>query len=132
MFKMEMQNHFKNYVGISIAAHLLLVALLFTASKFQKADISPALVEISFLTPDEMIDAMKMPDPKLIVETDSKTANEQLNEKAKYLSEKTNTVEKETKAKTGQQFLNTQQVANSRAIPEQKTQPVAKPVPAQA
>lgn len=129
---MEIQNHFKNYVAISIVAHLLLVALLLTASKFQKTDISPSLVEVSFLTPDEMIQATKMPDPKLIVETDSKTANEQLNEKAKYLSEKSNTVEKETKAKTGKNFLNSQQVANSQAVPEHKTQPTAKPVPAQA
>lgn len=129
---MEMKNHFKNYVVISIAAHLLLVACLFTASKLQKNNTSPAVVEVSFLTPEDMIEAMKIPDPKLIVETDSKTANEQLSEKAKYLSEKTNTVEKETKAKTGKQFLNTQQVANSQAIPELKNQPVAKPIPAQA
>jgi TonB family protein len=129
---MEIQNHFKNYVAISIAAHLLLVAFLYTATKFQKTDISPALVEINFLSQEELLEKMKTPDPKLIVETDSKTANEQLNEKTKYLSEKSNSVVEETKAKTGKQFLNSQQISSYQAIPEQKNQPVAKPVPAKA
>lgn len=130
---MEIQNHFKNYVLVSIAAHLLLVGVLLTAAKLQKVDMSPAVVEISFLDQSDLIEALKkIPDPKLIVETDSKTANEQLNEKAKFLSEKSNTVDRETRAKVGKKFLNSQQTANSQAIPEQKAQPVTKPVQAQA
>lgn len=130
---MEIQNHFKNYVLVSIAAHLLLVGFLFTAAKLQKADTSPAVVEISFLDQSDMIEVLKkIPEPQLIVETDSKTANEQLSEKAKYLSEKNNTVERETRSQAGKQFLNSQQVANAQAVPEHKVQPTAKPTPARA
>ena len=129
---MQIQNHFKNYVVVSVAAHLLLAVFLLTAAKLQKADLSPVLVEISFIDQNDLLEATKkLPEPKLIVETDTKAANEQLFEKAKYLSEKSNTVERETRAKTGKQFLNSQQVANSQAIPEHKIQPVVKPIPAQ-
>lgn len=105
---MKRMNHLKNYFTLSLLFHLGLGAglWLFTDKKFRNQP-----VEVVLLSNDDTQDNTKKPEPmidqaKRIVETDAKNANELLAEKTKYLSAKNNTVEKETQAKLGETFQN--------------------------
>lgn len=93
----------RNYLIASIAVHLVLLLGTQVASYIQQKE-SREKVEVVLMSADE-IKALDKP-PTQIVETDSRFANNQLDDKAKYHSEKSNTVEKETRAKTGQEFKN--------------------------
>lgn len=93
----------RNYLIASIAVHALLFLGTQVASLIEQKE-SEKKVEVVLLNAEDM-KALET-SPTQIVETDSRFANEQLDEKAKYHSEKSNTVERETRAKTGQEFKN--------------------------
>ena len=93
----------RNYIFASIAVHLLLLLVTNVANILEKNKTSE---KIEVVLVDSSETQAPLTSPTQIVETDSKFANNQVDEKAKYHSEKSNTVEKETKAKTGQEFKN--------------------------
>ena len=120
MFQHHFQkNKFLLFTAASVIAHIALFCLLLITSepnsKSQQADI----IEISF---DHIeVPKTKIPEPTSIVESDASEANNQLSESAKFLSEKNNTVKKETKAKPGEKFHNSKKssIAGQKQ-PEQK------------
>jgi TonB family protein len=95
----------RNYLIASVVLHLLLVLGTQLVSFIDQKNKNEK-VEVVLLNEDEMKALQDRQNPTQIVETDSRFANNQLDEKAKYHSEKSNTVEKETRAKTGQEFKN--------------------------
>jgi TonB family protein len=97
---------FKNFILASILVHISIMGLLLLTSNFQINNKNAETVEISFIDSNELNKIIK-PEPVSVVETDSTTANNELSENAKFLSEKSNTVKTETRAKTGEKFHNT-------------------------
>jgi protein TonB len=107
---MKKQNRLGIFLIYSIAAHMGFFAFLFVTSLVSKSKTEDTnAVEITVIDPDvnQNIDN----NASAIVETDGKTANQKIDEKAKYLSEKNNTVEKETRAQSGNKFLNAQNLS---------------------
>lgn len=92
---------FRKFIILSVVAHLSVLAFLIFIEK-KAAQNKPEIIEISFV--DEK--NLAFPELKKIVETDSSQANNLVNEKAKFLSEKNNTVAKETRAKSAMKFHN--------------------------
>lgn len=118
---MKTNSRLKIFITLSIAIHIGLAAVVFVLPKIQH-HFAP--VEVVLLTPEETEQVIQdKKEPAQIVETDEKTANEQLNENAKYLSAKNNTVEKETIAKTGETFKNAQQAEKKPMKALKKSQP---------
>lgn len=95
----------RNYLLASIAVHLFLLLGTQIVSYLEERNKSQK-VEVVLIDQDILNNQNNLKEPSQIVETDSHFANNQLDEKAKYHSEKSNTVEKETRAKTGQEFKN--------------------------
>lgn len=95
----------RNYLIASIALHFFLLLGTYLVSLIEPKK-SEQKVEVVLLSEEELQALKDQQSPTQIVETDSRFANNQLDEKAKYHSEKSNTVEKETRAKTGQEFKN--------------------------
>lgn len=95
----------RNYLIASVALHFLLVICTQIVSSITPTS-SKDKIEVLVLNEDELKALQEQKAPTKIVETDSQFANNQLDEKAKYHSEKSNTVEQETRAKTGQEFKN--------------------------
>ncbi len=93
----------RNYIVASVGIHLLFLLITNVASHYE---LSHKTEKVEVVLIDNISSADQMKDPTQIVETDSRFANNQVDDKAKYHSEKSNTVEKETKAKTGQEFKN--------------------------
>lgn len=118
---MKKLSRLKIFITLSLAIHFGLAAFIFVLPKIQQ-NFAP--VEVTLVSPDEITDVVKdKKNPSQIVETDEKAANEQLSEKAKYLSAKNNTVEKETQAKLGEQFKNSDTVAKKAVKATKKSQP---------
>lgn len=119
---MKKVNRLKIFITLSIAVHIALAAVIFVLPKMQQPF---APVEVVLVTPEEISEEViqDTKNPTQIVETDEKTANEQLNENAKYLSAKNNSVQKETIAKTGDTFKNAQQVEKKPLKAAKKSQP---------
>lgn len=120
---MKKVNRLKIFITISIAIHIALATVVFVLPKIQQ-HFAP--VEVVLVSPDEVKEEVATKEetkPTQIVETDEKQANEQLNEKAKYLSAKNNSVEKETIAKTGETFKNAQAIAKKTVKAVKKSQP---------
>jgi TonB family protein len=120
---MKQNNRFRNFIAFSIILHIGLAAFVFVLPKFQQ-HFAP--VEIVLITPEEIENNLPKQVEDManqIVETDEKNANETLNEKAKYLSAKNNTVEKETQAKRGEKFQNAQAIAKKPAQAQRKSAP---------
>lgn len=108
---MNKQNRLTIFLFYSVAAHIGFFAFLFVTSLIQgNSEKNDQAVEITVLDPDDL-KLQTQNSASTIVETDSKTANEKVDDNAKYLSEKNNTVEKETRAQTGQKFVNAQKVS---------------------
>jgi protein TonB len=106
----------------SILVHFSILGLLFLSSSFHNFQKTTDTVEISFIDPSEL-NKTKKPEPVSVVETDSTTANNELSKNAKFLSEKSNTVKTETKAKTGEKFHNAKKAAKApQKMVEAKTQ----------
>lgn len=119
---MKRTNRFKLFVVLSAVFHIGLMAIVFVLPKIQQ-ELTP--VEVVLVTPEEINKPEFEDKAKRIVETDEKNANEMLTEKAKYLSAKNNTVEKETQAKLGDTFKNAQAVAQ-KTVAAQKTKKASK------
>lgn len=96
----------RNYLIASFAVHLLLLLGTNVVAVFEKKHNADKNVEVVLLSEDEINALRAEKNPTQIVETDSRFANNRLDENAKYHSEKSNTVDKETRAKTGQEFKN--------------------------
>lgn len=109
--KPPMNFRFRYFILASVFVHAVVLSILYL-SPLLKDSLSifphkPELVEISFLeTPTKN---EKIINPTSVVESDSAAANNELSENAKFLSEKSNSVKKETKAKSGTQFHNARQ-----------------------
>lgn len=103
---MIQKRNFKNYVLVSVAFHVVFFLSLFLATKIKLTEKLPTTaVEISLLSNAEIAQLQKMDDDtKTIVQSE---ANNQINNESKFLSEKNNTVTKQTKAKRGDEFNNT-------------------------
>jgi hypothetical protein len=82
------------YIFISSALHFCLLAVLILQTNYRQKDESNHTLEVSVLSSEEAAKLRLTPNAKTIVESDSQTANHKLNESAKFLSEKTNSVEK--------------------------------------
>lgn len=95
----------RNYLIASITLHLLLLLGTNIAALIEQRNAEKK-IEVVLLSEEDLKALRDEKNPNQIVETDSRFANNQLNENAKYHSEKSNTVEKETRAKTGQEFKN--------------------------
>lgn len=105
MFQHHFQkNKFLLFTAASVIGHITLFCLLLITSAPNSKNKPTDIIEISFT--DIEAPKTKIPDPTAIVESDTSEANNQLSENAKFLSEKNNTVKKETKAKTGEKFHN--------------------------
>lgn len=125
--------HFKlkNYILASIAIHLLFVSLSAVISHFESLKKPTEKFELTLI--EEPLENKKLDldedDNKQIVETDSEHANNQIDKNAKYLSEKSNTTEKETRAKTGEKFKNSLKQA-TQTVQSQKGQKKTAAIPA--
>ena len=104
---MQTNKNINRYIAISLLLHLCIFAVLALSVHYRKSNSENNTLEVSILTPEEAAELRDAPDAKTIVETDSRKANDKLNEKAKFLSEKSNSVDKETRAKFGKEFKNT-------------------------
>lgn len=130
---MQAQNKLNKFIIGSLLFHGALVLALLLTSHFNPTTPTENNIEVSFIDEVELKKELDALNAKTIVETDSKTANNKLDEKAKFLSEKSNTVEKETRAKSGQVFKNTNQFKDQVATPPtvakqqalEKTKPTA-------
>lgn len=103
---MIQKRNFKNYVLVSVAFHVVFFLSLFLATKLNlSVKLPDTAVEVSLLSNAEIAQLQKMDDDtKTIVQSE---ANNQINNESKFLSEKNNTVTKQTKAKRGDEFNNT-------------------------
>ncbi|MES2802111.1 MAG: energy transducer TonB [Bdellovibrionota bacterium] len=118
---MKHTSRLKIFITLSVAIHMGLASVVFVLPKVQQ-HFAP--IEVVLIEPEEIEDAVKdEKNPTRIVETDEKSANEELNENAKYLSAKNNSVTKETQAKLGDKFQNTQQQAKKSVKAIKKSQP---------
>lgn len=110
MFK----RRFSNFVIVSLALHLALVFGFYFFSLVQKPVEKPIEVVLLQNPPTaaepkiekEIAKKEKSNLRNQIVETDENFANNKKDDKARFLSAKNNVVEKETRAKTGEQFKN--------------------------
>lgn len=127
---MQAQNKLNKFIIGSLFFHGALVLALLTASHFNPAPTTENNIEVSFIDETELKKEIDALNAKTIVETDSKMANDKLNENAKFLSEKSNTVEKETRAKSGEKFKNTNQFKDQ--IAQKAQAPQNQPTPTTA
>ncbi len=95
----------QKFILASIALHLVFILITNLIHAYDKAHQNSNLEVVLIDTPDLNTAEIENEISK-IVETDSNFANNQFDEKAKYHSEKSNSVEKETRAKTGESFKN--------------------------
>lgn len=100
---------FSRFVVASILVHISIFCLLFLSAQFESKKNKAEIIEITFV--DKENEKIKTINPTQIVESDSADANNELNENAKFLSEKSNTVKKETKASSGNKFQNAKKSA---------------------
>ncbi len=124
--RQHLKLNFKNYVIISLSAHLFLFLFFWLTPQFQAK--KNTAVEITLVDPEqlkliELEKLTKTTEPQIarqIVQTDEKSANEELDKKARFLSAKNNTVEKETIAKEVGKFKNSDQQASQAQAQAQK------------
>lgn len=111
-----MRAGFKKFIFCSALLHVLFFCLIYIFAEKNKINTPLEALEISFVNEKDF-----RSEPKKIVETDSKTANDQFSKNAKYLSEKSNLVEKETRAKTGAKFHQEQKQQTTKASSKNAT-----------
>jgi TonB family protein len=120
---MQAQNKLNKFILGSLLFHGVVMLALLLSSHFNPTTPTQNNIEVSFIDETELQKEIDALNAKTIVETDSKAANKKLTETAKFLSEKSNTVEKETRAKSGEKFKNTNQFKNQIAqVAPQKAQ----------
>lgn len=120
---MQTQNKLNKFIVGSLLFHGAVVLALLLTSHFSPTTPTNNNIEVSFINETDLQKEIDAHNAKTIVETDSKTANNKLTETAKFLSEKNNTVEKETRAKSGQEFKNTNQFKTQLAQKAQTATP---------
>ena len=117
---------FRYFIIASVLAHLVLFGLFQLGSHLKIPTtnrlLKPEIIEVSFLDIPIEKQKEKIINPTSIVESDSSSANHQLSENAKFLSEKNNTVAKETKAKSGEQFHNAKKSSDRSQANKQTSQ----------
>ncbi len=103
-----MNSKSKNYFIISAAVHIVFFISLFFIQALKQLAKKENPVEVTIITSDEvkLLRQPNVPEDSQIVETDSNAANLQKDDNAKLLSEKSNTVKKQTLAKFDAQFKN--------------------------
>ena len=101
----------KKFLLYSVVVHVGVALVFLLLMKYQKPAVENN-IEVTILDATEK---SAQQNPLAIVDSDSQAANNRLSEKAKYLSEKTNTVEKETRAKSGLKFVNSRKAQEARA-----------------
>jgi len=126
---MKVTNRFQKFIITSLALHIMFAFLTWLTPKFDSytKNIEVVLVDPSTLDQANVQNEIA-PEKNLakqVVETDEKSANNTINEKAKFLSAKNNSVDKETMAKLGSQFKNTQHFAVDK--PSSQAQKKSKP-----
>jgi len=111
---MRATNRLQKYIIVSLAIHCLIAITTWVVPRLnnQTKNIEVLLVDADTLNQEQTDDQEKLKNnAKQIIETDDKQANNSINEKAKFLSGKNNSVDKETQAKLGDKFKNAQSVA---------------------
>lgn len=104
---MKIKFSLKTYIVASILTHILITLAFSWVAYYEKINRRDSVEVVLVDTEIHENEKDKTPDKMTqIVETDSRFANNQLDDKAKYNSEKSNTVERETRAKSGEQFKN--------------------------
>lgn len=108
----------KKFIIYSVIVHTLIASLFLLLTRLEKNSGKSDIIEVAFLNDSETEKTRQ--NPLSVVDSDSAAANNQLDKNAKYLSEKSNTVEKETRAKTGMKFVNSrkQQQAQAKTAPQ--------------
>ncbi len=105
---MKISKRFGTYFFASALFHTALTVSLYLATFLDlSVKIPDSAVEISLLSPEDMAKLQNLniaPEPQMIVQSD---LNEKLSEQAKFLGEKNNSVEKQTKAKRADDYNNT-------------------------
>ncbi len=117
---MSKRRKFSQYFLVSAAFHTVLALSLYLATQFNLSTKLPSSsVEVSLLSAEEIarLQNVNPSEPKLIVQSD---ANEQISETAKFLGEKNNRVDKQTKAKRGEDYNNTMKAGGKNQV--EKTQ----------
>ncbi|MEK6627830.1 MAG: energy transducer TonB [Bdellovibrionota bacterium] len=123
---------FAGFVLASMSLHFLFLGFLFLTAHLSPPQNKPEVIEISLVDVEkEKIIKIKNA-ATLIVESNSENANNELSENAKFLSEKSNNVKKETKAKHSDKFHNTKNYASqasttSKTTKTQKLSQTSKP-----
>lgn len=103
---------------LSVVLHgFVLLAVYLSPYLSELKNKSSDVVEISFESQDQLEYLKDTKDPSKLVEFDKKINDEKLNEKAKYLAAKNNTVKKETIAQLGQNVENSKTMnSNSKTV----------------
>lgn len=115
--KTELRNfNFFYFIVISVLVHISLLGLLHLSTYFDgflnHAKNKHDIVEIYFINEENK------PPASSIVASDTMMANDKLAKDSRFLSERNNTVKKETKAKTGDKFHN---AAKATAVAKNQT-----------
>lgn len=132
---MKTTSRFKKFIIVSLGLHFGLVAFTYLLPQLKNS----ASTSVEIIVLDEQQTLLETQTEKKfeqVVETDEKSANQLVDEKAKLLSAKNNVVEKQTQAQLGQTFKNSnqeqkpftaptqnlaqQKLASEKNVPEQK------------
>lgn len=116
--KQNTSYHFLFVILTSLFLHLFIFMSITQLAEYRPPNNSNR-IEVTLEDIEQLKKIHKL-QPRLVVESDSRKANEILNEKTKFLSEKTNSVQKETRAKSGKKFVNSESSLTTRA--EKKSQ----------
>lgn len=111
---MKTKSHFNKFIFASIFFHFVLFFALLLAPVIDNM-LKPQQIEVVLMDADELKKAQEL-EPQQIVETDSQHANNQKNDDAKFQSEKNNMVDKQTRAKVGEQFKNSLKQGQKTAV----------------
>jgi protein TonB len=103
----------KKFLLYSVIVHTLVASLLLLLTRLENNSAESEAIEVAFI--DNSDKEKSRQNPLSVVDSDSQAANNKLDKNAKYLSEKSNTVEKETRAKTGMKFVNSRKAQQARA-----------------
>lgn len=117
-----MNSQFKNYFFFSVALHSALFFSLFFIRDLNSLAEKKSSIEVTLVPSDDISPLLQQEVVKKyqIVETDSDAANLQKDDQAKLLSEKNNTVKKQTLAKLDQTFKNVKARGTKSSATEQK------------
>jgi len=105
--------NFSYFIAISLLLHFFLFGAMHLTVHLTAKKNKINSIEITFA--DLEIEKSKTINPHSIVESDSQNANNNLSNNAKFLSEKSNTVKKETRAKNGNDFRNVPKSAKTQS-----------------